>query len=56
LLVGFCGGFTTFSAFAVENVQMLKSNHSLALGYFVLSAVGSIGAAALGMWISQCSR
>lgn len=40
LATGFCGGFTTFSAFSLENMQLLKSgNYSLALTYILLSVV-----------------
>jgi CrcB protein len=39
LATGFCGGFTTFSAFAYENLTLLKSGH---FGYFFLYAFGSL--------------
>lgn len=42
LATGFCGGFTTFSAFAFENQQLLKS------GDFMSFAVYTIASFALG--------
>jgi len=49
---GFCGGFTTFSAFAYENHVFLKSGD---LGSFALYTLGTfiIGFAAVffGMWL-----
>lgn len=52
LVVGFCGGFTTFSSFSADAVRLLKAEcwGSAAL-YIALSAGVCIGFAALGMWI-----
>lgn len=46
---GLCGGFTTFSTFSVETVELLQGRRPLnAAGYVLLSCGLGIGAAALG--------
>lgn len=49
LTTGFCGGFTTFSAFANEGVVMLQSGNTGVFFIYVLtSVVAGIALAALG--------
>lgn len=53
-MIGFCGGFTTFSSFALENLQLLKQgNTSLALIYILTSCVLCIIFAFFGYTLVQ---
>lgn len=53
LITGFCGGFTTFSTFSSENVNLLLAGQWLtALTYSALSVVLGIAAVWLGYKLS----
>ncbi len=54
LITGLCGGFTTFSAFGMENYTLFQNNNSLlALGYIGLSIILGLFAVWFGLFVSK---
>ncbi len=52
--VGVLGGFTTFSAFALDTVVLIERGQpSLALGYILVSVIGSILAVFAGLTLTR---
>jgi fluoride exporter len=54
LATGVCGGFTTFSAFSVEGLQLLQQQrYSIFFLYFALSILLGLGATWLGFILTK---
>ena len=52
VMTGLCGGFTTFSAFSLQSVELMRSGSWLpAIAYMAASLVLCVGAALLGYWL-----
>jgi len=52
LMTGLCGGFTTFSAFTLEGIGLLKENKTtLFLIYVIASVIGGLLATLVGIRI-----
>ncbi|KAB7531368.1 fluoride efflux transporter CrcB [Flagellimonas olearia] len=54
LATGFCGGFTTFSAFAFEKHFLLRNSELLHFSIYLISSI-TVGVLAvmLGLWLSK---
>lgn len=52
LKVGICGGFTTFSSYALETTDLIKSGHmTLGLLYVIVSIILGVFAVMAGEWM-----
>jgi CrcB protein len=47
VMVGLCGGFTTFSSFSLQTLELLRAN---APGWAAANVLGSVGLCLLGVW------
>jgi CrcB protein len=57
LIVGLLGGFTTFSAFGLETVQLIKSGRLAVAGsYVAFSMLGGLAAVWIGANLASTSR
>ncbi len=54
LVTGILGGFTTFSAFTLENLNLIKSGHiKTAIIYVLFSVGGGLTLAFLSFWLTS---
>lgn len=54
LLAGFCGGFTTFSFFSLQTMELIRNGAwVVAMQYSAVTLVGALAAVWLGHWVAN---
>ena len=54
LMTGFCGGFTTFSAFTLEGMVLIQEQRLITFFlYFALSVIVGLAATFAGVWFTR---
>lgn len=50
VMIGLCGGFTTFSSFSLQTLLLLQDGHTLRAGAYIL---GSVALCLLFVWLGS---
>ena len=53
LMTGLMGGFTTFSAFSLDTLELWRGNVTLALANVAANLMLGLAAALLGLWLAR---
>ncbi len=53
VMIGFCGGFTTFSSFSLQTVDLLQAGETVPAGLYILASVAlCLAGTFLGYWLA----
>ena len=54
VMVGICGGFTTFSSFSLQTVDLLQAGENAAAGMYIVASVAlCLAGTFLGYWLAS---
>jgi len=54
VMVGICGGFTTFSSFSLQTVDLLQAGEAVAAGAYIAASVAlCLAGTFLGYWLAS---